>query len=322
MKKLLSILSAVLIMFSVTACNKSDILVYMPDGAPALALCKAMDNLDGFDFNVVGADVIDTKVSGKNERADVCVLPIDSASKLLGSGKDYQMLGTLTHGNFYFLSKSGISITVDNIDVLVGKTIGVLQLKKIPGLTFKAILKDNSLQYVEIQNPSNKSNDKVNLIAVNQTEICSNKADIYLVPSPMADIKVANTDYEFSGSLHSLYSPNGFPQAIIVAKKSVINDRFDKIKELIENLLGVEEYLLSLEKDKICSIINGNLESGLTPAFNKNNLTDNAIKNSSIKFVHAKDCKSQIDLFLQKIKTVEEGAVNVVDGGFYFQGEL
>ena len=132
-----------------------EITVCMPDGAPALALaqllCEDVED-DGITYKVVSSNLIASKVTYKDmsKNADVCVLPVTAASKLLGSGEDYQMLGVVTHGNLYLISKTGEQITADNIKDLCGKTVGVLQINQVPGLTFKALLNKYDIEYSEI----------------------------------------------------------------------------------------------------------------------------------------------------------------------------
>ena len=124
--------------------------VYAPDGAPALGLAKLMStdeivNCAEIEYNVVNASTIQTFVTGANPKADVCVLPVNLAVKLLGSGEKYTMLGTLTHGNLFIVSNGGAQITKQNISYLRGKTVGVVNLAQVPGLTLKTILKDNGI---------------------------------------------------------------------------------------------------------------------------------------------------------------------------------
>ncbi len=124
---------------------KSEITVCMPDGAPALALAKMMrddTDSDGVTYKVVDSGSISAQVTYSDEakNADLCVLPITAASKLLGSGEKYIMLGTVTHGNLYLISKDGEAITAENISSLQGKKIGVLQMNNVPGLTLKTVL--------------------------------------------------------------------------------------------------------------------------------------------------------------------------------------
>ena len=79
-------------MAGLTACNKDtmdrEVTVYMPDGAPALAMAglMAQDTEDnGITYFVTKADGIASKVTYKDEtqNADFCVMPLNAAAKLL-----------------------------------------------------------------------------------------------------------------------------------------------------------------------------------------------------------------------------------------------
>ena len=134
-----------------------EITVCMPDGAPALALAGLMKNdteTDGVTYKVVATDLIASKVTNKDgvKNADLCVLPVTAASKLLGNGEKYQMLGTVTHGNLYLISKDGEALTAETIGNLKGKKIGVLKINEVPGLTLKTVLNKYGLAFEEIKN--------------------------------------------------------------------------------------------------------------------------------------------------------------------------
>ena len=134
-----------------------EITVCMPDGAPALALAQLMHEDtadDGITYKVVNSSLIASKVTynDMDKNADVCVLPVTAASKLLGSGEKYEMLGVVTHGNLYLISKDGEQVTAENIEDLKGKTVGVLQINQVPGLTLKTVLKKYGVGYKEITN--------------------------------------------------------------------------------------------------------------------------------------------------------------------------
>lgn len=127
-----------------------EISVYAPDGAPALGLAKLMAESDvRAEYHVVDPTLIHTYVTGKNPVSDVCVLPVNLAVKLLGSGENYKMLGVLTHGNLFLLSADGEKITGENISSLKGKRVGVVNLPAVPGLTLKLILKNYGIEYSE-----------------------------------------------------------------------------------------------------------------------------------------------------------------------------
>ena len=119
--------------------------IYMPDGAPALAMAKLIK--DGAQF---GRTVNYTVVAAANiryavlqKKADAAIMPVTEASEAIGSGEDYVMLGVVTHGNIYVMSSEDISSLQD----LCGKTIGVIGRGQVPALTFRYLLNKNGIEY-------------------------------------------------------------------------------------------------------------------------------------------------------------------------------
>ena len=139
-----------------TPAPEREVTVYMPDGAPALALAKMMSEDtadDGITYKVVAPTLISSVVKYEDEskNADLCVMPVTAASKLLGQGDRYKMVGVVTHGNLYLISKTGEVLTAKNMQSLKGKTVGVLNINEVPGLTFKAVLNKYDIPYEEVK---------------------------------------------------------------------------------------------------------------------------------------------------------------------------
>lgn len=119
--------------------------VYMPDGAPALAMAKLIKDNAQFERKVEYTVVSSANIgpSVVQEKADVAVLPVTAASKTVGNGEKYVMLGVVTHGNIYVMSSEAISSLGD----LKGKTIGVIGQGQVPDLTFRYLLNKNDISY-------------------------------------------------------------------------------------------------------------------------------------------------------------------------------
>ena len=131
-----------------------EIDVYMPDGAPALAMTKLLSTDEAFggtdvQYNVVPATTIQTYVSGSDPQAEIALLPVNAAAQLLGTGSDYRMLATLTHGNIYILSAkhTDAQLTKDSLSALKGARVGCIQLTNVVGLTLQSVLKANGIGY-------------------------------------------------------------------------------------------------------------------------------------------------------------------------------
>lgn len=171
--------------------------VYAPDGAPALSLAYAISETEGdaFEYHIVQANTIAAKVTGAEPAADFCILPVNAAAKVLGKGTSYQMLGVVTHGNMYFLRTANDQWDLTDrskLEFLIGKTVGVVQLANVPGLTLRAVLAEAKIPYQILDGDAEPAADKVNLKAyVDATTIApATGCDYFLCPEPAASAKV------------------------------------------------------------------------------------------------------------------------------------
>ena len=326
MKKIALFILTIIVGLStlLVGCNDSDkINVYSPDGAPALSLIKVIKkDFKNVNVNIVSADKIGVYIAGDDKKADICILPVNMASKLIGDGKNYKMIATITHGNFYFLSKNSTEVNRQNLINLVGKTIGVMQLQNVPGLTLKSVFNDLNIDYEIIQDSSQKKENKVNLMGINKVETAREDIDLFLIPSPQADLKELTTDLNIVGSLGEIYSENGFPQAIIVVKNSLLNENLAFVKNFANEIKGVNNFLNEQNKGEILTLLNSKIESGLTPVFNENTLTNKSIERSKIEFVSAKNSNILVQNFIQKLKKIEPNSVNEFNENFFYEGDL
>ena len=211
MKKIGIALACLLMAVGCCACGATeeqplDVNVYMPDGAPALALAGMMatdTQDDGVNYRVVDAKLIASKVTNQDgaKNADLCVMPITAASKLLGGGAKYTMLGAVTHGNLYLLAKEG-AYTQENLASLVGKKVGVLQINEVPGLTFKAVLSKHGIAWQELTNDGTMDETKVNLVALaDASAVATVEADCYMIAEPAASAQVQKNGFVLAGSV-------------------------------------------------------------------------------------------------------------------------
>lgn len=337
MKKMLACLTAAVCgaAMLVSACGTADegYTVYAPDGAPALSLLSAIaEDDDTFAYRVVDSSTIAAQVTGENPAADFCVLPLNAASLLLGTGETYKMLGTVTHGNLFFLTTGENPVlTAENLEsALVGKTVGVVQLTNVPGLTLQVVLNDNGIPYQTIESVgAEKDENKVNLVSMGTDATNVTPAygcDYYLCPEPAATTKVKGTassanPFALAGDLQELYGgEDGFPQAVLVAKKSVIEKDAKAVKKLISYFEKSETYLKTVEAQTVLDLLEDKRTEGLAPSFNANNLNAQVIANCSVRFTAAADCKEEVNAFLEKLIAVNPSFVKMVSDGFYYAG--
>jgi len=243
---------------------------------------------------------------------------LNTASKLLGTGERYQLLGTATHGNLYLLTDSGAAYTRENLASLTGKTVGVVQLQNVPGITFKILLKELGIAYAELKNGERAQADKVNLKAVSPDGVLPTAGiDAFVAPEPAASVKAEKTALNFAGNLQELYGgERGFPQAVVVAKRSLLENNPERVKELTDKLVVGAEWLKTAEISKICGAVATHLTKGLSPSLTTANLSRTAIEHSSVWFSAARESKAEINGFLAKMIAVG-GAAAVVEDKFF-----
>ncbi len=327
MKKFLcAVLGAITLCVSalgLTACGGNDdggITVYMPDGAPALAMAQLMSVEEGFGkdvtYSVVDATDIASRVTyddeGKN--ADLCVLPVNDASQLLGDGSRYKMLGTVTHGNLYFVSKPDkAELTKENFATEInGKKVGVVQMAKFPGVAVKLLLNDYGIL------------SGVTLQGVTPQEVgLASDCDYFVMPEPAATTKVNAAGLKIAGSLQQLYGAgNGYPQAVLVAKNSLIQSEPEFVSRFTKSLGYASEWLLSesVSAEDILGAIKAHYPDpeNTKPSFTAAQLSKKVIANCAVNFQKSADCKTEVKEFLKKLKAVNANFAEEVTDEFFY----
>ena len=312
----------------VTACQKDgmdkEITVYMPDGAPALAMAGLMvkDTAeDGISYYVTKADAIASKVTYKEEEknADFCVMPLNAASKLLGDGSRYVMLGAVTHGNLYIVSKEETIYTRENLSSLVGKKVGVLQINNVPGLTFKTVLNGLGLAWAEVTNDGTMYENKVNLLPIaDATAVGSVEADCFVIAEPAATAQ-AKKGYNIVGDLQALYGVNGYPQAVLMAKKEMTEEYSECTSEFVDEVKNSMEWLKTATGEEIVSAINGHLDDTLQESSLKAPLlTADVIGRCGVRYIAAQDCKPAATALMQSFIATNPNSTKLPQDAFFW----
>lgn len=328
MKKFVTLLLALVVSVvgavMLAGCNgkKYDgkISVYMPDGAPALAFSRLMSENNQLErevsYNVVAADAIGAFVA--DGTADVALLPVNAASKLCGSGEKYKLAAVNTHGNLFVVGKSEAA----DVNALKGKKVGVVNLANVPGLTFKAILGDKNIAYTE--DAAKATADNVLLVGIAGNEIgarlnaqdASAALDFVVAPEPaVSTITGKAPAIKIRLSLQELWGEGGYPQAVLVIKNELAED-----KKFVENLLAALDDSAAWLPDhatEAADAVKAHLSEGLNPSFSAANLTTAVIENCNIRVQKAADAKNEVIAYIDKIKAITPAAVGEIKDGFF-----
>ena len=324
MKKFLTIiLSLMLMVFGLTAvvgCKDDGditIQIYCPDGAPALAISKMIYDDNQFDtrvdYTVVSASNIANTIL--NKTADIAILPVNAASKILGD--NYKIVATVTNGNLFVVGNKDISSLSD----LSGEVIGVIGQGNVPDLNFRYLLSANSVDYetsdteVAGKVAIRYFADASNLLPL----LKQNHLDFGLLPEPAVS-KLLSMASNFSVELdiQAIWEGGSYPQAVMVAKTSLIEDNAELIEDIINEMKYNEGWAKNNAGDAVAAI-NSNLEEGVVPSLQPT-ISGAAIENCNIKVYSTKseEEKARIKSYWEKIKTVNSSAIgNYTDNLFW-----
>ena len=312
--------------FSGCLVDKERFSIVVPDGAPALALAKLMsedEENDGVSYTVVDASTIAARVTNRDmeKNADFCVLPVTVASKLLGSGEKYRMLGLVTQGNLYLVSKKfSAEVDVSNPIGLYGKTLGAFKMNEVPGLTLMATLERLGIAYTALGGGETAREDALNLQAVDAKGV-DGSLDYYLVAEPQAS-KLKKAGFALVGDLQALYARSsgeyGYPQAVLVVKTEILDENAGFVKSFVEKVANAGEWLYSADAEQIFAAVTAHFDDELrSPSFSVETLKRETLERCGIRFSYAWECKERVNEFLSEMIAVNERAATIPLDGFY-----
>ncbi|MBO5713914.1 MAG: hypothetical protein J6R83_00620 [Clostridia bacterium] len=323
MKRLLTILFttflALTAVFS-SACGEepqdpTTLRFYAPDGAPALAISKFINDGENFvenvtmEYNVVSSG----DIAGVMQQClgDLVVMPINAASKLYKPSQlvSYKMVSVITHGNLYVMASNDFDFSNP-----LGTVIGVIGQGLVPDLTLKAVLTklgfgdkitvgDTAIPTKVTLRYFSQASDMIPLLK-------QGVLSVGLLPEPAATnlVKVANNKTWNRIDLQELYDTESksYPQAVLMVKESIITHFPDLITELAnkfsENVTWVKENTtLAVEA------VNSKLATGVTPSLVATNITSEVVDNCKIYWESSADAKQSAIDYINAVIQVGTG---------------
>ena len=326
LKTLVSALLALTMIFSLSACNRDyegEINIYMPDGAPALAFSQLMheENKLGKEekltYTVVPAAQIGASVAG--ETAEVALIPVNAAVKLTeGKGDKYKLAAVITHGNLFILGTQEATAVI----ALKGKTVAVPNLANVPGLTLKAILKKNNIEYTE--DITKKTSENVLLIDTGSeqtaapaaaTMVKTNIADFAVIPEPAATNLSKAQNLSVRLSLQTLWGEEGYPQAVLLVKKELTKD--GKFVEALLDAIDESATWVKTHTVEAVTAISAHFVQDQATTLKAPALNETAITNCNIKVEKAKSAKAKIKDYMERINAVGSASFGTPQKDFF-----
>jgi len=320
-----------------------DISILMVDGAPLLSmaymLSEDLDSIAGYNISYDITNDLDTIVAAlMNQEPDFAIVPINVAAMMYNNGSGYRLAAITTWGIMHIVSDQDVTTLND----LIGETVVAFGQSGTPGITLRAILEQNNIEFVEpIGIDFTPDPDKVNIVYLTAAsdvrdaiatgiEIGGEVVSFGLLAEPVATAITgfaANMDRPGVTARIDLQAEwarnnNGeiYPQAALIFHERLLENNADFVSEIINmaeqssvfaNNNPVEAGDLAVELGSIAipnGMIVGNAHTtGRLP----------------MNFTRAADARSAVSTFLQVI--MEENA-NLIGGAmpsenFYYATE-
>ncbi|MBQ3596978.1 MAG: ABC transporter substrate-binding protein [Clostridia bacterium] len=339
MKRLLALflsLVSCLSLVCASACNDQSsnpngenktLTFYAPDGAPALAVAKFINDGENFgidnvnvEYNVVASsDIGPVMMQGKG---DFIVMPVNAASKLYkaSSNAPYVMTAVLTHGNLYLMSSVGTTSLQD----LKGQVVGVIGQGLVPDLTFRAILSDNGL-LGDVVVGNTATPDKITIQYFEKAPdmiplLKQGALKIGLLPEPACTnlTKVASNHTWTRMDVQELYDAQSksYPQAVLMVKKSVYQQYKTKIDGM-QSLFSQNVEWVKTNTEQAVQAVNAKLKEGVTPSLVASNVTPSVVDNCKIFYQASSVAKTDVINYINKIIAIVPNSAVAIAQDFF-----
>ena len=278
MKKLISVILALVLMLGCAAAESGAMKLTAPAGAPALAVATlAAENPENYTF--VAADTIGAEFA-KNE-TDFIIAPINAGAKLFKAGKStYRLAAVVTWGNLYIASQKA-DFTLESLN---GAEVTLFGENTINASVVLAVLEAKGIQPAAVSYLSGA--------AETQAELLSNPEAIVVTADPaVTAAKIKNENVKtisVQELLKEAFGTDGYAQAGL----------FVRADTLAADEVGVKAFLDAVKDaaDKAETDVKAMAEAAVKLEILPNaKVAEAAIPGCSIRFTPAAEAREAIE---------------------------
>ena len=122
--------------------------------------------------------------------------------------------------------------------------------------------------------------------------------------------------FQIVGNLQTLYGgENGFPQAVLVAKTSLIENNPAFIRDFVDGVKASSAWLMTATGAEIVSAVSSHTSTDYQTTL-KEPLKVETLLRCGVYFTQSKDCKAEIQTFLQDLMQID-AKVTIPNDAFY-----
>ncbi len=300
MKKLMILLTALLMMVSCTACAQTPVMkVSSPAGAPGLALATlAGTNPENYTF--VAAETISAEFAGQH--ADFIVAPINAGAKLFKMGKStYQLAAVVSWGNLFIASQRE-NFTLEDLN---GAVVTLFGENTINASVTNYAMTANGYTPAAVEYLASAANT--------QSLLLSDENAIVLTAEPALTAAKIKNEKITGIAVNDLYKNatgnDGFTQAALFIRAETIENAPEAVNAYLKL---AEESCLKCVED-VAAVAEAAVALELLP---NQKVAMAAIPNCTIRFLGGQEAREQVEITANIDLTQFGGAVPADD--FYY----
>ena len=211
------------------------------NGPSAIGAVKMINDYKKININIINSpnNILASIIKGE---ADIAAVPANMASIIYNRGLDYKAVAVVSETKMFIVSSDK---NIKSIDDLKNKTIYCGLKLSTPDLILQYLIKTQNIKGANI----NYSLGNLDL----SKALASKKVDIAILPEPfLSSALLENKDINIVVDISKYLPP--YPVAVLIAKKTFIENNNTLLKEILNEYKKSTEYILN-NKDKIEPLI-------------------------------------------------------------------
>lgn len=304
MKKIIQLVTIMIVSIFLVSCSSGEsklenINIIFPDGTPAVAISKFVNENTEVDGVKIEANIQKTTDALVAEvlkgKVDMAVVPSNLALQAFKKDLDYKVAATIGWGSLYLISMEEIS----DIKDIKGKEVYNTGKGLTPDIVCKEILNAKGI------NESDVNYTYVSAASELAPLIIAGKAKFAVVPEPiLTTVMNKNPNIKIILELNKEWADindvdKGYPQATLIVKESFYNDN----KKIANKVLKSIEDSVKWVNENPSKV--GDICENIGITIDKN-IVEKALERANLRFYNIKDTEEEYKVYFKALEDNEQ----------------
>lgn len=306
MKKIIQLVTIMIVSIFLVSCSSGEsklenINIIFPDGTPAVAISKFVNENTEVDGVKIEANIQKTTDALVAEvlkgKVDMAVVPSNLALQAFKKDLDYKVAATIGWGSLYLISTEEIS----DIKDIKGKEVYNTGKGLTPDIVCKEILNAKGI------NESDVNYTYVSAASELAPLIIAGKAKFAVVPEPiLTTVMNKNPNIKIILELNKEWADindvdKGYPQATLIVKESFYNDN----KKIANKVLKSIEDSVKWVNENPSKV--GDICENIGITIDKN-IVEKALERANLRFYNIKDTEEEYKVYFKALEDNEQSS--------------